>query len=110
MAETVVAVLIFTLVGTAALTGLSATLNVGSKAESQAAAERLGRNQMEYLFSLDYRQPPATYPAVSAPPGYAVSAVAEGLVLNDPNIEKVVVTVSRDGRAVLVLETLRLME
>ncbi len=110
MAETVVAVLIFTLVGTAALTGLSATLNVGSKAETQAAAERLGRNQMEYLFSLDYQEPPATYPAVSAPPGYAVSAVAEGLVLNDPSIEKVVVTVSRDGRAVLVLETLRLMD
>ncbi len=110
LVEAVIAILIFTLVGSAALVGLSTTLNFGGKQESQAVAENLGRNQMEYVFSSEYLDPPATYPAVVSPPGYSTNAVAQTFVPGDANIEKVVVTVSRDGLLVMVLESLRLKE
>jgi hypothetical protein len=108
--ETAVALSVFALVGTAVLVGVSLAHTTGSRVESQSVAENLARNQMEYVFSQPYQAPPAAYPTVSAPDGYTVSAVAEEYVLGDPNVEKVVVTVNRDGQSVLVLETLRTRE
>ena len=107
MVETVVAVIAFSLVGSAVLVGLSTAHSSASRTDRQSIGENVGRNQMEYIFSLPYQSPPHTYPSVSAPPGYMVTAAAEEFVMGDPNIEKLNVTVSRDGGNILVLETLR---
>ena len=105
--ETVVAVAIFTLVGTAAVSGLSMTQTTGAKAEVRSIAENVSRNQMEYLFSLPYQLPPSWYPTVTPPAGYSVSAEAQEYVPGDSNVEKVVVTVTRDGQDLFILETMR---
>jgi type II secretory pathway pseudopilin PulG len=105
--ESVAAVAIFTMVGAAALAGLAATQRYGNKVEGQSLAENLARSQMEYVFSLPYLAPPATYAVLGTPPGYALSAQAIEQGAGAPDRERVVVTVSREGAPVLVLETVR---
>ena len=77
MVEAVVAVTLFTLVGGAVLSGVSTTFISGGLFEGQSAAETIGRSQMETALSLPYQAPPSTYPAISTPPGYSVTAAGE---------------------------------
>ena len=107
MVEAVVAVTLFTLVGAAVLGGLSTTFISGGLFEGQSAAETLGRSQMENALSLPYQVPPSTYPAISAPPGYSVTAAGEEYEVGSTLIEKLVVRVMQGNKEVLVLETLR---
>jgi hypothetical protein len=107
LAETVVAVMVFTAVGTAVLTGLSTTQVSGSHTWRQSVAENIARNQMEYVASLPYQPPPYSYPLVSLPAGYAVTADATFDIPGDTNIQRITVTVSYEGDVVLVLETFR---
>ena len=81
-------------------------------------AENLARNQMENVNSLAYVAAPGNYASiaddvclnVNIPTGFAVSAGPETYVADDGytgSIEKMVVTVTRDGQSILVLESLR---
>lgn len=105
--ETVIAVMVFALVGTAVLSGVSTAHTSGATTERQSTAENIARNQMEYAFSLPYQNWPSSYPTIGVPQGYAVTCQAEEYVLGDLNIEKVIVTVTFDSTQQLVLETLR---
>ncbi len=107
MLEAFIAVLTFSMVGMAVLVGLQTVHTSGFRTETQSTAENIARNQMEYVFSLPYQEPPSSYPTISVPQGYVVTCEAEEYVLGDPNLEKVVVTVTFSGREELVLETLR---
>lgn len=110
--ETVLAVTIFTLVGTAVLSGLSTAHFSGGKTESKSIAESLGRSQMERLFAQPYQPPPWpwSFPTISPPPGYSLSAVAKEHEAGNTDVAALVVTVSHEGKEVLVLETLRARE
>lgn len=88
------------------------------RVNSNSVGENLARNQMEYLMTLPYVAPNGTYqsiadapsPSFSIPAGYGVIAAAQTYVSDDGlpgSIEKVVVTVTRDGQSVFVLESLR---
>lgn len=105
--ETSIALMIFTVVAVAVLVGLSTAQRSGAKTSGQAEAENLARNQMESVFASPYLDPPATYAAVAAPAGYAVTAQAQQYVLGDTNIQTVAVTVSQGSQQLLVLEALR---
>ncbi|GBD11519.1 hypothetical protein HRbin23_01186 [bacterium HR23] len=107
LAETVIAVMVFAMLGTAVLAGVSTLRSSGARLERQAIAERVARSQMEYTFSTPYLPPPATYPPIETPPGYTVVATAEVYVPGDPRLERVVVRVDYEDRAVFTLETLR---
>ena len=108
--ETVVAVMVFGLVGTAVIGSLG-TVNIsGAKTESQSTAENIARNKMEYLFSQPYREPQQTpYPTASVPTGYSVSTTLDfaNTVNPDPEIEKMTATVSHNAQVILTLETVR---
>lgn len=101
------AVGVLAVAGTALAAGLSTTYMTFGRIESQSIAENIGRNQMESIFSSLYLDPPTTYPSITTPSGYDVTAVAEVYVLGDLRIEKIVVTVTGNGQEVLTLETLR---
>ena len=106
--ETVIAITVFALVGGAVLSGMSTALNTGSIVEGQSVAEEIARNQMESVFNVSYQEPLSTpYPTIVPPAGYAVSLAADEYLTGDVDIEMVVVTVSRDSKDILVLETLR---
>ncbi len=116
--ETVIALAMFSSAGTAVLMGVSAAHTSSDRVEAHAIAENLARNQMEYVLSLEYVDPPGNYASVAddvilnltIPSGYSVSAVAETYLADDGftgSIENVVITVSRDAQSILILESLR---
>ncbi|HLF05299.1 MAG TPA: hypothetical protein VI855_08795 [Dehalococcoidia bacterium] len=107
--ETAIASIVFALVGTAVLSGLSVMHRTGAMVEGHSVAENVARNQMEYVFTLPYQEWPATYPTMSAeiPNGYTVTALGEEYVAGDLDVQKVVVTAARDGEGILTIETVR---
>ena len=115
--ETVVAISIFAMVGTAVLLGVRVAHTSTSLVEDHSIAERLARNQMEYVFDQGFNAVGQSYVSIndgpslfSVPAGYQVTAVAQQFLVADAyqgSIEKVMVTVSLNGESVVVLETLR---
>ncbi len=115
--ETVIALAMFSSAGTAVLLGVGAAHTSSDRVSANAVAESLARNQMEYVYTLPYLAPTASYNSIaddvglnlSIPTGFAVSAATEDYVSDGyaGSIEKVVVTVTRDGQSILVLESLR---
>jgi len=80
-------------------TGSIATSIINEK----ATARNIARSQLESVRTEAYLFPPASYPAVSVPPDWSVSA--DAVVLPDAdagnNIEQVKVVVMRNGNQVL---------
>jgi len=105
--EVAVAVLIFGTVGAAVMVGIRTAHLSGERTEYQAAAENLGRNQMEDVFNQVYLPPPASYPSISVPSMYTVTASATEFIGGATSLEKLTVSVTFDGRDILSLETLR---
>ena len=105
--EVAVAVLIFGTVGTAVMMGIRTAHLSGERTEYQAAAENLGRNQMEDVFNQVYLPPPASYPSISVPSMYTVTADATEYIVGETDVEKLTVLVTFEGRSILLLETLR---
>ena len=116
--ETVLAITIFAQVGAAVFLGVRVAHTSASLVEDHSIAERLARNQIEYVFAQGYEDVGKTYVSInvapnnqfSVPAGYQVTAVAQQFLVADSyqgSIEKVVVTVSLNGKSVVVLETLR---
>ena len=107
MVEALIAVSVFTLLGAAVLSGSTSTRNASARAEQAAVAENIARNQLETILAAPYEDPPHSYAPVSTPPGYAVTADAQVLVVNDTNIATIVVAVTLKGEPVLTLESVR---
>lgn len=106
--ESVVAIMVFALVGVAVMEGISASRHNGSLVERKSIGERIARNQMENVFNSAYIPPQSTpYPTIIPPPGYTVSVVADELIPLAVEVEIVTVTVTRDGKDILTLQTLR---
>ena len=85
------------------------TLSTGSRAvgimQERTIAENLARAQLEFTRSQDYIPAPASYDAVeSLPADFTVSADASSVVDRDENIQRITVTVYRDGDAILTEE------
>ena len=109
--ETVVASIIFAMVGTAVLAGLSTMYASGSLTETQSVAENLSRNQMEFVFNQPYREPQQTsYQTISGvPANYSVTTTVEYASISSPNpeVEQIAVTTSYLGQNTLTLESIR---
>jgi hypothetical protein len=105
--EMAIMVFILVVVGTAVLTGVSTTHLSGAAVEVQSTAENIGRNQMESVMTQPYQAAPSNYAVIATPEGYSVTAVAEEDVAGEPNVQRVIVTVSFAGEDVLILETIR---
>ena len=116
--EVIIAMFVFTLVGTAILSGISTTQISGAEVESQAIAENIARNQIEYIMVQAYISPEDldNYDFISFPAGYNLVITKDPLEVNvegslqtldSDTIEKVVVTVTYQGNPVLTLETVK---
>ena len=115
MIEAVIGVTVMVSLAAAALVGLSATQRARLTIDTQAIAENIVRNQMEDSFSRTYTAWPNPYPSLLAtqssryPSEYSVAVTTEEVTAfsGDPDIQKVVVTVSKGNEVILVVETLR---
>jgi Tfp pilus assembly protein PilV len=104
LVETLIAVAILSVT----LVALLAAISTGSRGvaitEERVTAENLARSQMEYAKSEPYLTAPASYATVTPPAGYTVSAEATSIPGGDSFIQKITVTVARDGVTLLTVE------
>ena len=108
LAEALIAVSVFTLLGSAVMTSMSATGAASERIQTRATADTLASNQLTAILSAVYQDPPYTYTPLTPPSGYTVTAEALEFVPGDTNIAKIVVIVSRAGKPAATLESLRL--
>ncbi len=109
------AVTIFAALGTALMVGIRTANNSGEMVEDQSIAEKLARNQMEYVFTQSYLDPPDSYVSIkdatdvsfTVDPGFTVTANATEYLAAVTDIEKVIVTVKSGNEIIHTLETLR---
>ena len=104
LVETLVAVAILGVT----LVTLLAAISTGSigvaTTEERVTAENLARSQLEYTKSGAYLTAPASYATVTPPVGYTLSAEATSIPEGDSSIQKITVTVTRDGDILLIVE------
>ena len=105
LVETLIAVGILGLALTVLLAAVATGSLAVSRTEERVAAENLARSQIEYTKSQGFLAPPASYATVTpSPGGYGVAVEAASIPDTNSSIEKITVTVSRDGRELLVVE------
>jgi type II secretory pathway pseudopilin PulG len=107
--EVVAALAILSAVAVAFLSGLATTTKANVIDDEQATAESLARSQMEWLRNVDYvyeatEYSPAPLPADGDYISYSVIATAEPLHNPDDGIQKIVVTVKRVDKEIVILE------
>ncbi len=113
MIETVVALTVFGVLGSAVLSGVQTSHISKRNFESQSEAENLVRNQLEYALNQPYKDWPASGniyydPVTSTPSGYTITTEAlQYSTSTDTKIETVRVTVKKDGQTIKVFETIR---
>lgn len=99
LVETLVAVAILGTSVVAFAAGLSAgSIAVREQGETEVT-QGLAQTQLEYTKSYAFNPSAATYPAVAAPTGYTISVGVSAVPGTDTNIQKITVTVSREGQA-----------
>jgi len=103
LVETLMAVAIL---GTAVVAFVAA-LSVGSLTASEqnreTTAQGLAQTQMEYTKNYPYAAGAVTYPALTAPATYSVTIAVVAVPGADTNIQKVTVTVFKEGISVLAI-------
>lgn len=109
LVEALVSVAILTLALVVFIAGLSTGVLSSGHSDRLSTAHELARSQMEYVKELPYQAAPATYPTVTPPTGYGVTAAASDVPggLGDPDIQLVTVQVTKDGAPVFTLEGYR---
>ena len=112
MIEVVIAIALIGIIGVAVLSALSTASMALIIADERATAESLARSQLEYVKDNNKNpyeiEDPQSYEQtdVESPdhPGYFISVSAEPLHDPDDGIQKITVTVSRDGEVKVTLE------
>jgi prepilin-type N-terminal cleavage/methylation domain-containing protein len=103
LAETLVAVAILGIAAVAFVTALSAgSIAVGEQSD-EVVAQGLVQTQLESTKSYPYDSQATTYPAVDAPAGYTISVGVAPVPGTDADIQKITVTVSREGLSLLTV-------
>jgi Tfp pilus assembly protein PilV len=104
LAETLIAIAILGMTLVVFLGGLSTGLLATGGADRLSTAHELARSQLEYTKSAAFSAAPYSYPTVTPPSGYSVTAAATTISEGDANIELITVQVSKDGSVVYSLD------
>ena len=100
LAETLVAVAILGTAVVAFVAALSTGIIGTGEHEQEVTAQQLVQNQLESIKSQAFLVSGA-YTKVSVPSGYTLNVVSAAVPGGDTNIQKIVVTVLRDGTNIL---------
>ncbi len=103
LVETLMAVAVLGTAVVAFATALSAGSIAVGEHDRQALAQGLAQSQMEYTQSSAF-SPGGAYPLIDTPEDYGISVCAGAVPGGDASIQKITVTVSRDGEDMITLE------
>ena len=109
MIETLVALVLVALLGTAFLSALATVARGTMVADEQTAAHSLAQSQMESAKAASYitgatSYSPSALPSDAEYTGYAIGIAALAIHTPDDGIQKLTVTVSKNNRQILSLE------
>ncbi len=105
--EVTITLAVFGVLGTAVL-GAVQTSNISkTRAEVEATAENLIRNQISYILEQPYKLPGEAYDTVTVPSGYTLNVDNLTHDVSSTDIEKIRITVYQDGKQIEVHEELR---
>ena len=104
LVETLIAVAVLGSAVVAFVTGLSAGTLAVNVQDEQVTAQGLAQTQLEYTRSLPYDPEASAYPPIAAPDGYSLAVQVEPVAGADANLQKIAVTVTRDGESLLTVE------
>lgn len=105
LVEVVLAVALLGSVAVAALGAVSTGALAANQVRSHVGGFGLARTQLEYTKSYEpYQVAPTTYPTVTPPQGYSLTAEAVSIPDRDDDIQKIIVTVWREGKVEVVVE------
>jgi type II secretory pathway pseudopilin PulG len=74
------------------------------ESDQEAVAQSLVRSQLEYIKNYPYNPAATTYPKIAEAEGYGISVEVSPVPDTDTSIQKVTVTISRDGEEILTVE------
>jgi len=98
--ETIVALALLGIVAAVFLSSIGTAAKATMIADKELTAESLARSEIEYIKGCDYDYYAMEYPldpALSVPSGWSVDASAEALDGRGDDIQKVTVTIQRNG-------------
>ncbi len=102
--ESLVAVAVTAVAIVAIVTALSSGAIAVGEGEREVVAQMLARTQLENVKGSSYDATGASYSALDAPEGYALSFDVDSIPETDNDIQKITVTVSQDGEDILEIE------
>ncbi|MFC1967502.1 hypothetical protein ACFLV2_02570 [Chloroflexota bacterium] len=108
LVETLMAVAILGTAIVAFVTALSTGSIAVGQNEEQTVAQGLARSQLEYTKSYPYDVNAITYPTVTPRAGYAVAVAVGPVPGTDTDMQKITVTVSREGQDILNVENYKM--
>jgi Tfp pilus assembly protein PilV len=101
LTEVVVAVGIMAVVVLAFVSALSTGSIAVREGEQEVVSQRLAQTQLEYIKGCPYN---SSYSAIDVPERYSISVEVGSTPDNDTDIQKISVTVYRDGEDILTVE------
>ena len=104
LVESLVAVAILGVAAAAFVVALSSGMIAVREEHQEVMTQSLARTQLEYIKGYPYDLGATTYPTVATPEGYTVAVGVNSIPDTDTNIQKIMVTVSRDGDTILIVE------
>ncbi len=105
LVEALMSVAIVSIGLVAAITALGSSTRATTHEVVRLQSDSIAKSQMEYVRSQPFSVAPATYaPVDTLPAGYVATAEAEAIDGAPTNIQKIIVTVSYEGREMRVLE------
>ena len=104
LVETLVAVAILGTSVVAFVAALSAGTITVNEQDEEVVAQRLAQTQMEYTKGYAYDSGASTYPTVTAPAGYIIVVRVNTVPNTDSDIQKITVTIQRDGGDIYTIE------
>ncbi len=106
LVESLAAVAILGVVVAAFVVALSSGTIAVRKGDQEVVAQSLAQTQLEYVKGYPYDPAATTYPTVDTPEGYSISVEVGSIpeAEGETNIQKITVTISRDGEDILIVE------
>jgi len=101
LVESVVAVAIAGVTVAAFVTALSTGSIAVAELDQEVVAQGLARTQLEFIKGSAYD---TSYSSVDTPDGYTISIDVDAIPGTDNDIQKITVTISRDGGEILTVE------
>jgi len=104
LVETLVAVAILGTSVVAFVVALSTGSIAVGQQDEEVVTQGLAQTQLEYTKSYPYDAGASTYPTVTAPEDYTISVGVSSVPSTDDDIQKITVTILRDGETILTVE------